>query len=117
MRGSHLVQAGRADPVPAGRGASDAAIGAHHEWTIAPSRGPVPATAPVPARATSDAPPADHRMRRSAPREPDVVQVHIGRIEVRAIVAAPERPGRPRTGPEPVRPLPLDRYLARGGDA
>jgi hypothetical protein len=47
-----------------------------------------------------------------APREPDVVHVHIGRIEVRAVVASPEqsRPTAPRA--DAPRPLSLDRYLA-----
>jgi hypothetical protein len=52
--------------------------------------------------------------RRSAepsPREPDVVHVHIGRVEVRATVPAPQ-PSRPP--PRPTRPAPmsLERYLA-----
>jgi len=44
-------------------------------------------------------------------REPDVVQVRIGRVEVRAVVTPgePSRPSPRRDGPAP---LPLDRYLA-----
>jgi hypothetical protein len=44
--------------------------------------------------------------------KPDVVHVHIGRVEVRATVPTPEAP---RPAPRPVRrpaPLSLDRYLA-----
>lgn len=43
-------------------------------------------------------------------REPDVIQVHIGRIEVRAVLPAPER--RLRREPLP-QPLALDRYLGQ----
>jgi hypothetical protein len=49
----------------------------------------------------------------AAPREPDVVQVHIGRVEVRAILPptpAPQPP--PDRRPEMPRPLSLERYLA-----
>jgi len=50
--------------------------------------------------------------RDTAPREPDVVHVHIGRVEVRAVHAAPERARtRTQTGAEVARPLSLDRYL------
>ena len=50
--------------------------------------------------------------RDTAPREPDVVHVHIGRVEVRAVHAAPERARtRTQTGAEVERPLSLDRYL------
>lgn len=45
-------------------------------------------------------------------REPDVVRVQIGRVEVRAVLppaARPTTPSRPAEGP-----LSLDRYLARG---
>jgi hypothetical protein len=46
-----------------------------------------------------------------APPEPDVVHVHIGRVEVRAVVPPKETP---RATPRPARaaPLSLDRYLA-----
>jgi hypothetical protein len=43
--------------------------------------------------------------------EPDVVQVHIGRVEVRAVVA-PSEPARPATRPATPKPLSLDRYLS-----
>ncbi len=61
--------------------------------------------------------PADGRAapgRRSptaVPSEPDVVHVHIGRVEVRAIVPAPE-PSRPAPRPARPAPLSLDRYLS-----
>lgn len=42
--------------------------------------------------------------------EPDVVQVHIGRVEVRAVVA-PSEPARPAARPATPKPLSLDRYL------
>ena len=51
---------------------------------------------------------------RNSPREdaaPDVVQVHIGRVEVRAILPAPEQP-RPTSRRESTPALPLDQYLA-----
>ena len=50
--------------------------------------------------------------RDTAPREPDVVHVHIGRVEVHAVHAATERARtRTQTGAEVARPLSLDRYL------
>jgi hypothetical protein len=45
-------------------------------------------------------------------REPDIVRVHIGRVEVRAIVAPAERPRPAAAGPNAPRPLSLDGYLA-----
>lgn len=48
---------------------------------------------------------------RAGRREPDVVQVHIGRVEVRAIGTVPAQPPAARRADGP-RPLPLDRYLA-----
>lgn len=69
----------------------------------------VPTRYRIRAAARSDSPDATSRVDR---REPDVVQVHIGRVEVRAIGAAPTSPtpiARPTVG---LRPLPLDRYLA-----
>jgi hypothetical protein len=48
-----------------------------------------------------------------AAAEPNVIRVHIGRVEVRAVLPAPER-SRPRA-PKPsdaTRPMSLDRYLA-----
>lgn len=57
-----------------------------------------------------------HRARMSAgpmlPAEPDVVHVHIGRVEVRAVVAPPET-RRPVDRPSRPAPLSLDRYLSR----
>jgi hypothetical protein len=50
----------------------------------------------------------------AVPSEPDVVHVHIGRVEVRAIVPAPE-PSRPAPGPARPAPLSLDRYLSGEG--
>ena len=47
-----------------------------------------------------------------ARREPDVVQVHIGRVEVRAIPPAAERVRPTALKPDAARPLSLDRYLA-----
>jgi hypothetical protein len=61
--------------------------------------------------------PADGRAalsRRSAtamPSEPDVVHVHIGRVEVRATIPAPE-PSRPAPRPARPAPLSLERYLS-----
>jgi len=51
--------------------------------------------------------------RNSRPEDssPEVVQVHIGRVEVRAILPAPERP-RPASRRESTPALPLDQYLA-----
>jgi hypothetical protein len=45
-------------------------------------------------------------------REPDVVQVHIGRVEVRAVVPAPEPSAPFRERPAAREPLSLERYLA-----
>ncbi len=47
-----------------------------------------------------------------APREPDVVHVHIGRVEVRAMMADSERPRSTTPRTSVPRPLSLDRYLA-----
>ena len=48
----------------------------------------------------------------ATPREPDVVHVHIGRVEVRAVHAAPERTRtRNQTGADNARPLSLEKYL------
>jgi hypothetical protein len=58
---------------------------------------------PVPRRAETAEP---------APREPDVVHVHIGRVEVRAVMAAQERSRHTAPKPGAPRPLSLDRYLA-----
>jgi hypothetical protein len=50
-------------------------------------------------------------------REPDVVHVHIGRVEVRAVMPGPER-GRDAPAPRAARgPLSLDDYLAGKGRA
>jgi hypothetical protein len=48
----------------------------------------------------------------AARREPDVVQVHIGRVEVRAVLPVPDRARPAAPKPEAPRPLSLDRYLA-----
>jgi hypothetical protein len=48
----------------------------------------------------------------AAPREPDVVRVHIGRVEVRAVLPAPERARPVPTRPDGPKPLSLERYLA-----
>lgn len=45
-------------------------------------------------------------------REPDIVRVHIGRVEVRAIVAPAERPRPAAAEPNASGPLSLDGYLA-----
>ncbi|MEP6762791.1 MAG: hypothetical protein ABJB66_00705 [Gemmatimonadaceae bacterium] len=51
--------------------------------------------------------------REAAPREPDVVHVHIGRVEVRAIHPTPERArARGQNNPDTTRPLSLERYLS-----
>ena len=78
---------------------------AHGVGPIVPRKVLVPARADVRAtgRLRNAGDPAGHG--------PDVVRVHIGRVEVRAVLPPAERPTpRPRgtTGP-----LPLDRYLAR----
>ena len=46
-------------------------------------------------------------------REPDVVRVHIGRVEVRAVLPPAERPASKPRGT--AGPLSLDRYLAQRG--
>jgi len=82
--------------------------------TPPPSRGAAPiAPRRAPVAARTDGPEAfrlpDAAGRAS--REPDVVRVHIGRVEVRAILPPAERPAPKPRGP--AGPLPLDRYLAR----
>jgi len=61
-------------------------------------------------------PPVSVRSRREETalrrREPDVVQVHIGRVEVRAVALPPESSRPVREGPAPREPLSLERYLA-----
>ncbi|MEP6781468.1 MAG: hypothetical protein ABJC26_16340 [Gemmatimonadaceae bacterium] len=48
----------------------------------------------------------------ATPREPDVVHVHIGRVEVRAVHAAPERTrAKNQSGTDNSRPLSLEKYL------
>ena len=111
--------------------AGDRPAAAGSEPTIRPSparhdapartRGPEGTTVvPVAIRRADPPPigtPADGRAapsRRSptaVPSEPDVVHVHIGRVEVRAIVPAPE-PSRPAPRPARPAPLSLDRYLS-----
>ena len=44
--------------------------------------------------------------------DPDVVQVHIGRVEVRAVMPTPEPSEPVRERPAPREPLSLERYLA-----
>ena len=71
---------------------------------------PVPRSSAKPLRSHAEAP----QPQRNSSREdsvPDVVQVHIGRVEVRAILPAPERP-RPASRRESTPALPLDQYLA-----
>lgn len=48
-----------------------------------------------------------------ASREPDVVRVHIGRVEVRAILPAARPMPRQSTSTAESRPMTLDRYLGR----
>ena len=48
----------------------------------------------------------------AARRDPDVVHVHIGRVEVRAVLPPAERARPAAPEPERPRPLSLDRYLA-----
>jgi hypothetical protein len=107
-------------PVPAVARAADAALPARSDGASRPGE-PRSARTPAPAVATSVrvAEPAGRRDigTRTPDREPDVVEVHIGRIEVRAVVAAPERPAPALPRQEPVRPLSLERYLSRRSDA
>ena len=67
---------------------------------------PPPIGTPADGRATPS-----RRSPTAVPSEPDVVHVHIGRVEVRAIVPAPE-PSRPAPRPARPAPLSLDRYLS-----
>jgi hypothetical protein len=75
------------------------------------SRPPHPFAARVEGKEKAAAPRA-----RPEPREPDEIQIHIGRIEVIAVPAAPARPAPPKPRREPSR---LDEYLRRrdGGAA
>ena len=69
---------------------------------------PVPRASANPVRSRTEAP------QRNSLREdasPEVVQVHIGRVEVRAILPTPDRP-RPVSRRESTPALPLDQYLA-----
>jgi hypothetical protein len=52
----------------------------------------------------------------TAAASPDVVRVHIGRVEVRAVMSPPER-ARPRgsKSSDALGPLSLDRYLSGKG--
>jgi len=106
--------------IPAVARAADAALPARSDGASPPGE-PRSARTPAPAVATSVrvAEPVGRRDigTRTPDREPDVVEVHIGRIEVRAVVAAPERPAPALPRQEPVRPLSLERYLSRGSDA
>lgn len=71
---------------------------------------PVPRASAGPVRSRTEA----SQPQRNSSREdssPEVVQVHIGRVEVRAILPAPERP-RPASRRESTPALPLDQYLA-----
>jgi hypothetical protein len=73
-------------------------------------------SAPVP---RASARPVQRRTEASQPQRnsscedssPEVVQVHIGRVEVRAILPTPDRP-RPASRRESTPALPLDEYLA-----
>ena len=67
---------------------------------------PPPIGTPADGRATPS-----RRSPTAVPSEPDVVHVHIGRVEVRAIVPAPA-PSRPAPRPARPAPLSLDRYLS-----
>jgi len=49
--------------------------------------------------------------RKPSPAKPDVVQVRIGRVEVRATMARPERPAPVRSRAPRARPLSLDEFL------
>jgi hypothetical protein len=74
---------------------------------IVPRRPPVAAPAALPVRERARGGAGDLR------REPDVVRVHIGRVDVRAVLPPAERPA--PNPPGATGPLPLDRYLARKG--
>jgi hypothetical protein len=83
-----------------------------------PAAGPgaVPAAAREPAGATRTPLERQPAARRSAaPARPvaDVVHVHIGRVEVRAVMPPPERPRASRSKTPAA--LPLDRYLSGDG--
>jgi hypothetical protein len=54
---------------------------------------------------------ARRRGQATTEHEPDVVRVHIGRVEVRAVIAAPQ-PAMPAARPSGPAPLSLDRYLS-----
>jgi hypothetical protein len=86
--------------------------------TPPPSRrvGPiVPRTAPVAARAKVSVAGRHRDAAGKAVREPDVVRVHIGRVEVRAVLPSAERKDPVPKPRETAGPLPLDRFLARKG--
>jgi hypothetical protein len=69
------------------------------------------AASPQMAASPSAGEPSARRHAGRASREPDVVHVHIGRVEVKAMVPPKETP---RAAPRRARPAPLslDRYLA-----
>jgi hypothetical protein len=75
----------------------------------------VPRTAPP--AATVDRPPRRPARAGSfpVPREPDVVRVQIGRVEVRAVLPPAGRPAPQSSQPPAEGPLSLERYLARKG--
>lgn len=105
----------------AGRRPAEPTVGGPHpsDPEDAMRAGLIPRPTVRPGRVTpawTNAPPVSARRRPDpaigAWREPDVVQVHIGRVEVRAILPAAERVRPTALKPEAPRPLSLDRYLA-----
>jgi len=95
---------------PIGQSRDDAATspGPDRPITVAAIRRAEPPQAVAPATAQLA---LSRRSAEPSPREPDVVHVRIGRVEVRATVPAPP-PSHP--APRPTRPAPmsLERYLA-----
>lgn len=94
---------------PPVRGTLDAAPIAQRPTFSAPAEG---AAAAPRARTRLSPVIADAPGQVGTSREPDVVRVHIGRVEVRAILPAARPTPRQTTAPSDARPMTLDRYLS-----
>jgi hypothetical protein len=114
------VDRGRIDAAIAGITSPREAPGLAPRIEVSPPRAPAfPFEAPsvpvprAPARSVRSRTEAPQPQRNSSREDasPEVVRVHIGRVEVRAILPAPERP-RPASRRESTPALPLDQYLA-----